>query len=434
MRMARHKLVGSLAARWPSPPRSGRWSAITLKVTQRARATRQTLAASPRLENAQNRVEPPILSILQGLGRGFWVHAGRIASVLCVVAALPDTAVGQPSDAILRARQAIAERRYEAAIDHLTVAIDDGEMAGETLALAHYFRGGTLQVLGRFRSALPDYDRAIALQPAMVPAYMDRGITYYWLGDYARAIADYNRAARLRPEYDLVFVNRGNALQKLGEFDLAVGDYDRAIALNPAALTAYTGRAVAHYRQRDFLSATEDYNHVLARDPNNRAALWGRGLTAYNLGRLRTAALDFAMLPGSTGGYAAIWGYVSTAQAGDPLAAAEQLAAFRDKSGPEEAAAGWPLPLVDLLLGRLTEDRAVARAFTVNRTLAMQRLAEVRFCLGIRAAVAGDMATAVAHLRQAAILGGSDFADPIAIDVSLSRWAAAADGPPAQPR
>jgi tetratricopeptide (TPR) repeat protein len=57
-------------------------------------------------------------------------------------------------------------------------------------AKAYYF-------LGKYREALPDYDKAIALKPDSKRLYYDRALTYRALGNFAAAQEDIKKSCAL---------------------------------------------------------------------------------------------------------------------------------------------------------------------------------------------------------------------------------------------
>ena len=49
-------------------------------------------------------------------------------------------------------------------------------------------------------NALPDFNRALELNPEYVSAYIRRGMTYRNMEQYDQAIQDYNKAIKLNPK------------------------------------------------------------------------------------------------------------------------------------------------------------------------------------------------------------------------------------------
>jgi Tfp pilus assembly protein PilF len=69
------------------------------------------------------------------------------------------------------------------------------------------------------------------------------------MGDYRSAIADYDRAIAVDPNYAQAYARRGWAFLVLEEFAKAEADFDKALALAPDDEYAQSGRAELHQRQ-----------------------------------------------------------------------------------------------------------------------------------------------------------------------------------------
>jgi tetratricopeptide (TPR) repeat protein len=101
------------------------------------------------------------------------------------------------------------------------------------LAIEYYNRGVTKSLAGNKRSAIADYDRAIALDPRFVNAYINRGNAKATLGHARAAFADYDRAVALAPQDAYVYYNRGCAKYKFDRQADAMLDFERAGQLDP---------------------------------------------------------------------------------------------------------------------------------------------------------------------------------------------------------
>ena len=62
---------------------------------------------------------------------------------------------------------------------------------------------------GEYKKAIPDYNKAIEINPDFVVAYLNRGVTYRKMGEYEKAISDYTKAIELNPRYPIAYHNRG---------------------------------------------------------------------------------------------------------------------------------------------------------------------------------------------------------------------------------
>jgi tetratricopeptide (TPR) repeat protein len=96
-----------------------------------------------------------------------------------------------------------------------------------TGAIDAYVEGEMLRYMGKYEEALVALDRAIALVPDYVTAYVSRAGVYNQLGNFSQAIADYERAIAL-----------GNTTPPVvGELAFThyrTGAFERAIAINTA--------------------------------------------------------------------------------------------------------------------------------------------------------------------------------------------------------
>jgi predicted O-linked N-acetylglucosamine transferase (SPINDLY family) len=164
-------------------------------------------------------------------------------------------------------------------------------------AKVHYQRGNAENGLGRWQSALTEYDRAIALDPQFAYAYCNRGAVLERLGRWDDALANYDRALELDPDDVLTYYNRGSVLKQLRRFDEALTSYDRAIALQADYAEAHLNRGNVLQELARFDEAIASYDHVIRHQPPGfplHLAHFGRALALLNQHRFDEAliALD----------------------------------------------------------------------------------------------------------------------------------------------
>lgn len=111
-------------------------------------------------------------------------------------------------------------------------------------AVAHVNRGMLMAQASFLETAKDELDRAIALNPALGPAYYNRAMVLEAKGDRASAIADYGAAIERNPDMVEAYINRGIARARSGQQDLALADFNQAIALEPGSADIYGNRAV----------------------------------------------------------------------------------------------------------------------------------------------------------------------------------------------
>ena len=130
--------------------------------------------------------------------------------------------------------------------------------------------------------------------PFTVDAYINRGNFYLERGNPSRALPDFDRAVILEPSHGLAYFNRGGfALQ--GNFPMALNDLTAAIRLGMRAekdlILAYQNRGVVFARLGFFEEAIGDCTTALEHDARNIELLFNRALSFYKIGN-RDQALD----------------------------------------------------------------------------------------------------------------------------------------------
>jgi tetratricopeptide (TPR) repeat protein len=87
-----------------------------------------------------------------------------------------------------------------------------------------------------------DFDRALAEDPHLAPAYADRGVAYAQLGRLQEALLDLDRAVALDPNLARAYDRRGVVKLRLGRARAAVADFDQAIRRDPRFAQAHMNR------------------------------------------------------------------------------------------------------------------------------------------------------------------------------------------------
>ena len=130
-------------------------------------------------------------------------------------------------------------------------------------AESYYFWGCTKHVLGNYKGAVADYDKAIQLKPDYAKAYGNRGYAKYILGQHFAAITDYDKALQLKPDIAEVYSNRGVVKASLGQHIAAIADFDKAIHLEPGFADAYSNRGITKALLNRMPEAKQDLRTAL---------------------------------------------------------------------------------------------------------------------------------------------------------------------------
>jgi protein O-GlcNAc transferase len=146
---------------------------------------------------------------------------------------------------------------------------DPGEVAVATNSTAEECNelGITLLGSGRPDAALEAFDRAVAVNPAFAPAYVNRGAALLDLQRFEDALRSFEHAILLDPASAESHVHHGNALSELGRHESALDSYERAIALKPGFAEAYYNRGDAFDELNRPAEALESFAHALRLKP-----------------------------------------------------------------------------------------------------------------------------------------------------------------------
>ncbi len=183
----------------------------------------------------------------------------------------------------------VQEKMYDKALPDFTKALD--LQPGFVDALNN--RGSLYRLQNMPRQAIADYNRALAKNPDYVKALTGRGNAYDMLNKPDSALADLDRAYALNPTLAMSLGDRGSLLFRLGRFDSAVEDCTRKIALYPDNTAAYLNRAVAYSSLKKWDEAISDYSFVLRTSADNPSIFEWRGVAYRSIGSFQPAISDF---------------------------------------------------------------------------------------------------------------------------------------------
>jgi tetratricopeptide (TPR) repeat protein len=139
----------------------------------------------------------------------------------------------------------------------------------------------------QYSQAIPNFDRAIALNAHDLDYLEERGLSYSALGQYASAIKDFDLAMKHNPfNRAQYYVDRSVADNGLHDYDGAIADAGQAIKLSRTseATEGYERRGEARFHKDDFGGAITDFDHALQLYPEYAEALFGRGVAKLKKG------------------------------------------------------------------------------------------------------------------------------------------------------
>lgn len=140
--------------------------------------------------------------------------------------------------------------------------------------------------------ALEDYNRAIALDPTEMYAYHNRAVIRRYQGDYAGALADLNRVVASEKDRAVGLRTRAGLYRHLGKTDLALQDFQASLKLQPRHANAHYMLAFLWRDKGDVDRAFASLNRALKFQPRHCKALTVRAAIRQYRGDLAGALVD----------------------------------------------------------------------------------------------------------------------------------------------
>ena len=121
-----------------------------------------------------------------------------------------------------------------------------------------------------YKSAIQAYDKAVELDPALSPAYLERASAEYQLKRYQQAIKDFDKLLMLDPENSGAYNDRALAKMNLEQYHPAISDFDEFIKrkkpnwFDLSASYVYENRADCYVKLGQYQDAIADLTKAIA--------------------------------------------------------------------------------------------------------------------------------------------------------------------------
>ena len=188
------------------------------------------------------------------------------------------------------------QQRYSEAETEFTVAV----AIDPALIQAYVGRARARASLDNDSGMRTDVNRAAALcgkaleeNQRDADAYYYRGVAWRIIGEEADAAWDLTRAVEIRPDFAEARLERAHIYVGQHKFGLAIEHCSEAIKERPDYVQAWLTRAEAYYWSQDYKSATDDCTSALAVNPDSYRAHYNRGLVYGKAGDSASAIADF---------------------------------------------------------------------------------------------------------------------------------------------
>ncbi|GJM18761.1 MAG: hypothetical protein DHS20C14_09740 [Phycisphaeraceae bacterium] len=154
-------------------------------------------------------------------------------------------------------------------------------------------RGEQLEASGDIDAALAEFERAIAINPELTPAYIKAGDIYRNRKEYEMAESRYGRAAELEPaNFDAQYLH-GLVLQLMGRVHESVRAYLRALAIRPDDFEANMNLGTAYLQLNDAGQALQFSQRAVRIQPDSGPARINLGAVYAALDRHEAAVIEY---------------------------------------------------------------------------------------------------------------------------------------------
>jgi tetratricopeptide (TPR) repeat protein len=171
----------------------------------------------------------------------------------------------QKAQAHLRQQGPVGVRVADPLVDDLRELVQ-----GERL---HLVRGRMAFDAFRFTEAADEFRKAVAANPASVPARVNLGSTLVQIGDVKGAAEQYQEAIRISPSNAAAHYNLGLLLAKQNQHDPAILHFQSVLGLNTKDSEARFQLAQQLLKSGRAEEALAEFSRVVESDPDNEEAL-----------------------------------------------------------------------------------------------------------------------------------------------------------------
>ncbi|MEM7108848.1 MAG: tetratricopeptide repeat protein [Bacteroidota bacterium] len=209
----------------------------------------------------------------------------RILTVVVVYVIVCLPVVGQVSE---EAKRLFHKGYYYLSIDNGKAA----ELLSQSIQLdsmykdAYFHRGISYFKIGKYQSALYDFDRAFELDPSLHIIWMYKGFAYRNMGELENALSNFSQYIINNPTDTTAYsyILRGKMKYELGDFDGAVEDYDMAVKLKPIEEKYHYYKFVALYEAKQYKKALQSATKLIETTPDFYGYYFYKGNVYYDLG------------------------------------------------------------------------------------------------------------------------------------------------------
>ena len=162
-------------------------------------------------------------------------------------------------------------------------------------------RAAALTGLKEYKQALTDCERALALNPKDLTAYLARARIFHEENKDAQAIKDLDTVIKLKPSHASAYNSRAWSYLALGDYSRGLKDAEEAVRLDPLLAEALDTKGMAYLCTKDMEKAANNFKLGLAINPNDAACNYhlellyklNRNLKTNAEGNTNTKSIDY---------------------------------------------------------------------------------------------------------------------------------------------
>ena len=113
---------------------------------------------------------------------------------------------------------------------------------------------------GRFKLAVDNLKKALAIDPINVVYYINLGNVYTEIGDFESSIDCYLASLKIEPDNPDIYYNRGILFCRINDFNSAKMDFEKSISLNEKNHLAFNNLGNVFFEMKDFYKAIACYD------------------------------------------------------------------------------------------------------------------------------------------------------------------------------
>ena len=152
-----------------------------------------------------------------------------------------------------------------------------GESLQLTLSAEDYVKqGDALYFEGRYSEAIESLDKAIALNPSLIAAWISKGKTLRKAKRYDEALNANQAAIRLDPQNYWSWFGQGYTLNDLKRYEEALAAFDQTIKLNPEIHNSWNHRGYVLTKLHRYEEAFASLEKALAIDPTSSSSHYSK--------------------------------------------------------------------------------------------------------------------------------------------------------------